>query len=247
MIYDNREARRWYDAYTNLGRAAVYWNALEPEEKRQFEAFSDELHYNRGEDLMQAGSPANRVMLIRNGFAKVIHYYAPGPGHIASIIGPGNLVGEYEAMIDRPRHGTVTALNTVTVWAMTVAAFNKFIDRHRNAHRALTESVVIKSTELGRMPVSLALLPAVQRVAMLLFELHNRYGRSSTRSAPLQVPLTQDEIANWMGCSRQTVNHALAELVAEGIIESGHPITVRDENLLRDRAFQEPRRRSARN
>ncbi|MEV5328991.1 helix-turn-helix domain-containing protein [Nonomuraea sp. NPDC052634] len=63
----------------------------------------------------------------------------------------------------------------------------------------------------------------------------------------MQVPLTQDEIANWMGCSRQTVNHALAELVAEGIIESGHPITVRDENLLRDRAFQEPRRRSARN
>jgi CRP-like cAMP-binding protein len=53
---------------------------------------------------------------------------------------------------------------------------------------------------------------------------------------PLEIELTQDELASWTGTTRETVSRALRLMRQLGWVSTGHrTITILDADALRDR------------
>jgi len=75
------------------------------------------------------------------------------------------------------------------------------------------------------------------RLATRLLELVERFGEPTERGVRIALPLTQDELAGWIGSSREAVARALQALRARGYVETRRrTIVVLDLDALRRRA-----------
>jgi CRP-like cAMP-binding protein len=79
------------------------------------------------------------------------------------------------------------------------------------------------------------------RFARVLLELAERYGEQTPAGATIGCPLTQSELATLAGAAEPTVQRALRQLKADGIVATGYRVTtVLDMNTLRQRAYPPP-------
>ena len=75
------------------------------------------------------------------------------------------------------------------------------------------------------------------RVAGRLVELADRFGEAVPDGVRISVPLSQDELAGWVGASREAVAKALRVLRDRGLVTTGRrTMTVLDLDGLRGRA-----------
>jgi CRP-like cAMP-binding protein len=84
------------------------------------------------------------------------------------------------------------------------------------------------------------------RFARVLLDLAERYGAQSPAGRTISCPLTQTELATLAGAAEPTVQRALRQLKADGIVSTGYRLaTVLDMEALRQRAFPPPPANSA--
>ncbi len=102
---------------------------------------------------------------------------------------------------------------------------------------ALLRSIVGRLRDADRKRVEFTALDVVGRVAHRLVELAERYGEPSGDGIRIGLPISQRELAGWVGSSREAVNKALRQLERRGLIaiERRH-LAVLDLDGLRGRA-----------
>jgi CRP-like cAMP-binding protein len=77
----------------------------------------------------------------------------------------------------------------------------------------------------------------VGRLARRLVELCDRFGVHGERGIEIELPLSQEELASWIGASREAVSKAFQLLRSLGIVETGRlRVTVLDHEALRRHA-----------
>jgi CRP/FNR family transcriptional regulator, cyclic AMP receptor protein len=78
---------------------------------------------------------------------------------------------------------------------------------------------------------------SVGRVARRLVDLADRYGEPVEGGVRITVPISQTELAGWVGISRKAVTNTLQVLRRRGWIQTGRKtIIVKDLDALRARA-----------
>jgi CRP-like cAMP-binding protein len=159
------EARREHSAGSSSGstgaprRAAVsFWDALDPAEQEALTSVASMPVYDAGARLMSEGEPADHVIVILGGRAK-ISVDRDGRERVLAIRGLGELVGERAALQGRVRSATVTALEVV--WALVVKSedFTAFLRDHPRVvgivqdllYDRLTEGPVEYDRDEGRL------------------------------------------------------------------------------------------------
>jgi CRP/FNR family transcriptional regulator len=81
------------------------------------------------------------------------------------------------------------------------------------------------------------------RVAKNLLDLAERFGNQESDGLHVHHDLTQEELAQLVGASRETVNKALADFAARGWLQiSARSVLILDQERLRKRARLAPRR-----
>jgi CRP/FNR family cyclic AMP-dependent transcriptional regulator len=95
-------------------------------------------------------------------------------------------------------------------------------------------SARLREADVGRMELSLQ--DATGRVAARILELSERFGSDAEAGVEIHLPISQEELAGWTGCSRDSVVKALQSMRSLGWIETGRRrITVRQLEQLRRR------------
>jgi CRP-like cAMP-binding protein len=75
------------------------------------------------------------------------------------------------------------------------------------------------------------------RLAQRLLELSERFGSEREDGIEIRLPLSQEELANWVGASREAVSKAFQLLRTLAVVETGRRrVTVRDVDALRRQA-----------
>lgn len=106
-----------------------FLDSLAPAERQAFAAVAEEHSFPRGSRLMSEGEPANYVVVILSGWTRITVKDDGGERVIAER-GPGQLVGERNALRLHARSATVTALDTVRGLVMKTEDFASFISAH---------------------------------------------------------------------------------------------------------------------
>lgn len=190
--------------------------------------------FDAGEILISEGYPDASSFLLLRGCTKVLSGSADGRTVLLSIRIAGDLVGELAALDGKPRSASVVAATPVTARTIAQPALLRYLDERPAAARAIHNAVIAELRRATRHRADVNAAPTVVRLALVLNHLVEAYGRPCVGGVPIDVPLSQPELASLVGVSEPTLHRALSELRVRELVRTRYRrLTVNDPQGLR--------------
>jgi len=194
-------------------------SALPEHERAELLARGRQRRYPRNARVFCEGDSSDFVIVILEGRVKIVVTTEDGNESLLGVRGPGELVGELAAIDSEPRVATAMALDPLTVRVITADEFQDFVAHHGDAVLRLMRMMIGRLREADRRRIEFGANDAAGRVAHLLAELAAE--REARGHDPAEVRLSQQEIAELIGASRESVSRALAMLRDRRLVRTG--------------------------
>lgn len=201
-----------------------------------------ERRFGVGSLLLLEGDPSNHVLLLLEGQVKVYRAAPDGSRLLLAIRGPGDVLGELAALggVETARGATVEALEATRARVVSAATFLAFLGERPQACLALARNVRSRLADAERMRVETVVHDATTRVARCLVELALRHGVQTDPPGSLLLRISQEELAGWVGASRESVARAMRSLRNRELVRTRYrQIHIVDLDGL-SRAFPDP-------
>lgn len=190
-------------------------------------------HHRRGAIVFHEGDRSDSVAYLERGRVKVSSFTRRGDEVVLAVHTPGQFLGELSAVDGEPRSATVSALDPVDVVVVTAAAFRAYLHDHPRVGFELLRLLSRRIRDADRKRVEFGAHDTSGRVASRLLELSERFGTVVDGGIAIELPVTQEELAGWVGASREGVSKALRGLRDRGVISTGRRrILVHDADAL---------------
>lgn len=173
-----------------------------------------------GATLFVEGDEPFDVVVIDAGEIKLTTLALTGQELVLDVAGAGAILGELSAIDGARRSATAVALTNAEVTAITAERFLTFLAARPDAMRGLLVLTIRRLRVSNRRQLEYSATDALGRVCHRLDELAARYGHQSTSGVRIELPLTQTELAQWCGLSREAVVKALRKLRDVGWVVS---------------------------
>jgi CRP/FNR family transcriptional regulator, nitrogen oxide reductase regulator len=175
----------------------------------------------RGETITRQGDPALQILVVREGYAKLVSTSAGGHDVLVGIAGPRDAFG-HAAMAGEARDYLVTS---TALTAFSAAAWDRdkalAIAREFPEVRQKIDAQLIRNVELvlGRLH-TVSEGRVSQRLARALLELADRHGQPDSLGIMIEPPLTRQDIAAIVATTLFTASRLLSEWENKGLVES---------------------------
>lgn len=215
-----------------LSRAPMF-AALDPEAAAALRSSMDTINLNKGQVLFNEGERGERLYIITDGKMKLGHTSSDGRESLLAVLGPGELLGELSLFDPGPRTATATALTETSLMGLGHNALRPWLTGRPEVAEALLQALALRLRRTNEQMADLVFSDVPGRVAKTLLELGEKFGRPLPDGIHVTHDMTQEELAQLVGASRETVNKALADFAARGWIrlESRSVILIDPERL----------------
>ena len=187
-----------------------------------------EKHVAKGNVVFTEGSVGDTLYTIVSGRVKVFIGDEDGREIILKILGPGDFFGEMSLIDSQPRSASVSTLEHAVFQTLSRQAFELCLQRAPRIAATVMQALAKRLRDADRKISTLALMDVYGRVANTLLEL----AINSNGKLVVGEKLSQQDIANMVGASREMVNRILKDLSDRGYISiESKTITIHDEKL----------------
>ncbi|MGV1037248.1 MAG: Crp/Fnr family transcriptional regulator [Candidatus Nanopelagicales bacterium] len=200
-----------------LARAPMF-SALDAEAAAALRSSMDTVNLSKGQILFHEGDRGERLYIITDGKMKLGHTSTDGRESMLAVLGPGELLGELSLFDPGPRTATATALTDVSLMALAHVALRPWLTGRPEVAEALLGALARRLRRTNEQMADLVFSDVPGRVAKTLLELGEKFGRQLPDGLHVTHDMTQEELAQLVGASRETVNKALADFAARGWI-----------------------------
>lgn len=209
--------------------------ALDADASAALRACMDEVRVEKGEELFREGDLGDRLYVITEGKMKLGQTSSDGRESLLAVLGPSELLGELSLFDPGPRTATATALTDVTLMGLGHQALRPWLTGRPEVAEALLKALAQRLRRTNDQMADLVFSDVPGRVAKALLELGDKFGRPLPDGLHVTHDMTQEELAQLVGASRETVNKALADFATRGWIrlESRSVILIDRERLER--------------
>ncbi|HSV36440.1 MAG TPA: Crp/Fnr family transcriptional regulator [Ramlibacter sp.] len=187
-----------------------WFAGLAAAEQHRIGASVSTLRGAKGDVLLRANEAVEGCYAVLSGLVKLQSPAARGRRHAYLGIPAGEWFGEGSVMKDEPRHYDVIALRDCELLCLPRSEFAALRATSLAFNQTLTEQFNMRLGQAMIIIETMRLRTPEQRVAMYLGR-HLWHG-------PRRLSLSQEELGNLAGLSRQTVNHALQRLEQQGLV-----------------------------
>lgn len=170
----------------------------------------------RGDTLFREGAEGDKVYVVLSGKMKLIKSSADGRENLLAVIGPGEMFGELSLFDPIPRTSTGAAISDSELAALSHQDLRPWITEHPDVAMQLLRALAQRLRRTNEVMADLVFTDVPGRVARQLIDLSRKFGRPSGDGLHVEHDLTQEELAQLVGASRETVNKALADFANRG-------------------------------
>ena len=199
---------------TQAIKAVPFFTELSEHELDVIRAVASEKHYPKNAVVLTEGEVGDSLYMIQSGKVKVVIGDEEGREIILKILGPGAFFGEMSLVDNQPRSASVSTLVAAVFLIITHAAFEKCVERAPNIAKMVMRVLAQRVREADRKIGTLALMDVYGRVASTLLEL----AVYTDGKLVVGEKLSQQDLANMVGASREMVNRILKDLSDRGFI-----------------------------
>jgi len=218
-------------------RQAPLFSALDDEAATALRASMSETKLRRGDVLFHEGDAGDKLYVITDGKVKLGRTSADGRENLLAIQGPGQMFGELSLFDPGPRSATVTAVTDTVFSSLSHEDLLKWLDGRPAVARGLLAQLAGRLRRANDVVADLVFSDVPGRVAKALLDLSHRFGQQTDEGVRVAHDLTQEELAQLVGASRETVNKALADFAARGWVRrEGRAVVLLDVERLERRA-----------
>lgn len=191
----------------------------------------------RGDVVFHEGDPGDSLYVITAGKVKLARTSSDGRENLLSVLGPGEMFGELSLFDPGPRLTTAYVVSDTQFISLGNDALRDFLADHPEVAMQMLAGLAHRLRKTNEGLSDLVFTDVPGRVAKALLDLSDRFGKRTDTGLLVAHELTQEELAQLVGASRETVNKALADFAHRGWVMLGaKAVTLLDVERLRRRA-----------
>jgi CRP/FNR family cyclic AMP-dependent transcriptional regulator len=204
-------------------RQAPLFAALDDGAAQSLRSTMTRVEVPRGEAIFHEGDPGDRLYVIVEGKIKLGRASGDGRENLLAVLGPGEMFGELSLFDPGPRNATGTAVADSVLIGMGSDDLDQWLRGRPDVARHLLRALARRLRRTN------------EALADLVFS--ERFGRPTDDGLRVAHDLTQEELAQLVGASRETVNKALADFASRGWLRlEARAVVLLDVDRLRKRA-----------
>lgn len=173
--------------------------------------------YAAGEAILWRGEPLHFVASVVSGVASLSKTLEDGRTQMVGLLLPSDFIGRPgRARIDFD----VTATTDVTLCCFDRKPFERLVDETPHVAQRLMELALDELDAARDWMLLLGRKSAREKIATFIEMLVRRsQGTEPVQRGPIELPMTRDQIANYLGLTLETVSRQFSALKKEGVID----------------------------
>lgn len=213
------------------------FSPLEPAELDRLAQITAIKRLRTRQDLFRKGDDGSQAYVIISGRLKISSAGEDGKETVLRIMDPGEVVGEMAMLDGVPRSATATALEPCEFLVIQRRDLIPFLERHPRTAIKLLEAQMARVRALSAQLEDRVFLNLPSRLAKKLLALSDNYGVERPDGITIDLKLSQGELGEMVGTSRESINKQLRAWTEDGVVKSekGY-ITIRDPDALEELA-----------
>jgi CRP/FNR family transcriptional regulator, cyclic AMP receptor protein len=219
-----------------------YLGRLEPADRAFLLRLGHPKRFRKGARIIVQGDRSDIVFLTLSGLTKVTLDTPDGREIVLSVLGAGDLLGEFEVIEGMPQRaaGNVAVL-PVECRVIPGDEFMAALETHPQMLLAMVRVILSRLHAADRRREASASMGVSRSLASFLVELVDRYGTPDGSVIDISIHLTQEELASLISTSRDSAVRGLSTLRTRGLIATRRrQIVVTDLDGLRRYASGSP-------
>ncbi|GAA1999045.1 Crp/Fnr family transcriptional regulator [Brevibacterium samyangense] len=218
-------------------RNATLFAGLDDEATSALLKFMKPRSLRRGTVLFREGDEGDELYIVSSGKLKLGRESSDGRQNLLSVAGPGEIIGELALFDPGARSTTVTAVSQTELLSLKHEDFMTWLQERPQAAMNLLRALAQRLRKTNDTVGDLVFQDVPGRVAKALLDLSTRFGKPAPDGVLVAHDLTQEELAQLVGASRETVNKALADFAGRGWLRlEARAVVILDMNRLKARA-----------
>ena len=207
---------------------------LSLEARRRLATVSREVEFEAGERMISAFRPKRRILILLEGWAKLIGITEDGIERILYVYGPCEIIGSRFLLEDSPESSyDVVAMEKAHALEISRDDFLAVAEDHPEVTDAVTGVLLERVDKVSSWLLAAMSVDASLRLTKLLLDLADTEHSSEGGFVPLRLSPTHETLAQIIGTTRPHTTTLLGALEEEGVIRRVHPrgILVRPSGL----------------
>ena len=218
-------------------RRAPLFTALDESAAVSLRASMDAVKIAKGSILFKEGDDGEHLYIIIDGKLKLGTSSGDGRENLLSILGPGEMFGELSLFDPGPRTSTATAVTDAKLLSLSHEKVIPWLRQNPEVSLQLLTRLSQRLRRTNEAVGDLVFSDVPGRVAKALIDLGDRFGKTTPEGLLVNHDLTQEELAQLVGASRETVNKALADFAGRGWLKlDGRSALIADVDRLSKRS-----------
>jgi CRP/FNR family transcriptional regulator len=215
-----------------LARVPLF-SELSPEELERIAAVAVPRSLPRGTRVFHEGDSSDACYIVRSGTLRVTREHSDGRAITLATLGPGDFFGELAMLDGGRRSASVETLSDVELLAVPGSDMRRVISRDGDIAWKLIVAITRRLRETNERVSRQSFQTVPSRVAGVLLQLIAEEELPQERDG-ITIRMTQADLAQLAGTSRESVSRFLAALDRAGVVSVGRGrVTVHDPQRLR--------------
>jgi CRP-like cAMP-binding protein len=215
-----------------LAQVPVF-ETLAPEDLERVAAVAVPRRFEAHRVIFREGDSSDTCYVVRSGHARAVLEHPDGRTITLAHFGPGDIFGELAMFDDERRSATVETLDEVHAVAVLGSDMRRLLREHSDLAVKLVTSLGRRLREANERLTRQSFQTVQSRVAVVLSELVEQARQEGAGERDVLVTITQADVAQLAGSSRESASRFLAVLERAGLVTQGRGrITVHEPEAL---------------
>lgn len=176
-------------------------------------------NYKKGQIIFFEGDISDKLYVINRGKIKIFKYTREGKEQILYILSEGDFVGDLSLLKKDEFKFNAEALEDANICVLTKDDFDGIVRENPEIALEILQVVYDRIVKLENLIQSLSTKDIEARIASLLLGFVKDFGIPKGDIIELELPLSREDIANYIGVTRETISRKLGSMQDQGVIE----------------------------
>jgi CRP-like cAMP-binding protein len=228
------QAKYWHLRQVDL------FNGLASSDVRQLGELVETELREQGDTIYQVGDLSDTVYVLKSGKIKLSRTSEDGKELILAYIRPGEVFGELAITGQELRNGTATVVEDAFICSIRREHMNEYLTRNPKLAMEFSRVIGKRKQQIEARVIDLVTKDVRKRLADTLSDLASEFGIEEDGGVRIDLPLTQSDLAQLVGSTRETTSTIFNEFRRDGLVEAeGRSIWVLDLDALIDYSWDQ--------